>query len=109
MKRNSTILTLALLAYLSVAAQQALPNIPDPLLVTIDTQRTSDAVSNYVFGSFIEHIGTLIYRSMWAELLDDRKFYFPITATDTQTPRPQSGNPMRQQLRKWHPVGPSSD
>lgn len=108
MKRNSAILTLALLGCLSVAAQQAQPNLPDPLVVTIDTQRTSDAVSKYVFGSFIEHIGTLIYRSMWAELLDDRKFYFPITSTDTQTPRPQSGNPMRQQLRKWRPVGPES-
>jgi alpha-N-arabinofuranosidase len=108
MKRNSAILTLALVACLSVAAQQAQPNIPDPLVVTIDTQRTSYAVSKYVFGSFIEHIGTLIYRSMWAELLDDRKFYFPITSTDTQTPRPQSGNPMRQQLRKWRPMGPES-
>jgi alpha-N-arabinofuranosidase len=78
MKRNSAILTLALLGCPSVTAQQAQPNIPDPLVVTVDTQQTSDAVSKYVFGRFIEHIGTLIYRSVWAELLDDRKFYFPI-------------------------------
>src|SRR6516225_3061960 len=108
MKRNSAILTLALLGCLSVTAQQAQPNIPDPLVVTVDTQQTSDAVSKYVFGRFIEHIGTLIYRSVWAELLDDRKFYFPITSTDPQTPRPQSGNPLRQQLRKWRPVGPEN-
>jgi len=108
MKKSSAIPAVALLGCLSVGAQQAQLNVPDALNVTIDTQQTSDPVSKYVFGSFIEHIGTLIYRSMWAELLDDRKFYFPITSTDPQTPRPQSGNPMRQQLRKWRPVGPDN-
>ncbi len=108
MRRSNVIPAVALLAGLSIAAQQAPLNAPDPLNVTIDTQQTSDTVSKYVFGSFIEHIGTLIYRSMWAELLDDRKFYFPITSTDSQTPRPQSGNPMRQQLHKWRPVGPDN-
>jgi alpha-L-arabinofuranosidase len=108
MNRSSVFLAVALLGPLPVGAQQAQLNVPDPLNVTIDTQQTSDAVSKYVFGSFIEHIGTLIYRSLWAELLDDRKFYFPITSTDPQTPRPQSGNPMRQQLRRWRPVGPDS-
>jgi alpha-L-arabinofuranosidase len=108
MRRSSVVLSVALFVCVSVRAQQAQANLPDVLTVTADTQQTSDAVSKYVFGSFIEHIGTLIYRSMWAELLDDRKFYFPITSTDPQTPRPQSGNPMRQQLRKWRPVGPDS-
>jgi alpha-L-arabinofuranosidase len=108
MRRSNVIPVVALLAGMSIAAQQAPLNVPDPLNVTINTQETSDSVSKYVFGSFIEHIGTLIYRSMWAELLDDRKFYFPITSTDSQTPRPQSGNPMRQQLRKWRPLGPDN-
>jgi alpha-N-arabinofuranosidase len=105
MKRNGAILTLVLLGCLSAGAKQAQPVAPTPLAVTVDIQQASDPVSKYVFGSFIEHIGTLIYRSMWAELLDDRKFYFPITSTDPQTPRQQSGNPMRQQLHKWRPVG----
>ena len=108
MRKSNVIPAVALLGCLSVAAQQRQPNVPDPLNVTIDTQQTSDPVSKYVFGSFIEHIGTLIYRSLWAELLDDRKFYFPITSTDPQTPGPQGGNPMRQQLHKWRPVGPDN-
>ena len=32
---------------------------------------------------FIEHIGPLIYRSLWSEMLDDRKFYFPITSKES--------------------------
>jgi alpha-N-arabinofuranosidase len=106
MRKNRAIFTASLLGCLSAVAQHTQPNIPKPLIVTVNTQQTADPVSKYVFGSFIEHIGTLIYRSMWAELLDDRKFYFPISSQDSEPPRTQSGNPMRQQLRKWRPIGP---
>jgi len=95
------------LGYLpAAAAQESQPSVPDHLQVSIDTQQTADPVSKYIFGSFIEHIGSTIYRSMWAELLDDRKFYFPISSTDAQAPARPTGNPMRMQLRKWRPVGP---
>ncbi len=96
------------LGYLAVAAaQQTPPAVPDQLRVSIDATQTADPVSKYIFGSFIEHIGTTIYHSMWAELLDDRKFYFPIVSKDPPAPaRAQGGNPMRMQLRKWRPVGP---
>ena len=91
MRKSLAVFAAALLGCLSGAAQQAQPNVPNPLNVTIDTQQTSDPVSKYVFGSFIEHIGTLIYRSMWAEMLDDRKFYFPISSKDPETPRTPAG------------------
>ena len=102
----AAVLSLGYLAAGVAAAQDSTPAVPDHLTVNINTQQTADPVSKYVFGSFIEHIGTTIYRSMWAEMLDDRKFYFPISSTDPQTPRTQGGNPMRQQTRKWRPVGP---
>ena len=57
---------------------------------------------------FIEHIGTLIYRSLWSEMLDDRKFYFPIKPEEPQAASPAQGGPFRNmQLRKWHPIGPA--
>jgi alpha-N-arabinofuranosidase len=87
------------------AAQQTEPGVPDRLIVTINAQQTAEPVSKYIFGSFIEHIGTIIYRSMWAEMLDDRKFYFPISSKDPQAPARSQGNPMRMPLRKWRPVG----
>ena len=57
---------------------------------------------------FIEHIRTLIYRSLWAEMLDDRKFYFPISSKEPDAvPVQQDGGPFRNmQLRKWRPIGP---
>ena len=90
----------------AVLAQQSTPAVPPQLKVIIDTQQTEDPVSKYIFGSFIEHIGSTIYRSLWAELLDDRKFYSPISSIDPQTPARGQGNPMRMQLRKWRPSWP---
>ena len=80
--------------------------LPKPLMVTIDTAKTADPVSKYEFGMFIEHIGPLIYRSLWAEMLDDRKFYFPITSKEPAAPAAPQGGFRRNQLRKWRPVGP---
>ena len=92
---------------LAATGQQAGPAVPDQLKVTIDTQQTAAPVSKYEYGMFIEHIGPLIYRSLWSEMLDDRKFYFPITSKEPAAPtQPQGGGRRNNQLRKWIPVGP---
>jgi len=88
----------------TAAAQQAEPTAPAQLTVNINTQKTAEPVSKYEFGMFIEHIGALIYRSLWSEMLDDRKFYFPITSKEEASPQRQGFRGM--QLRKWRPVGP---
>lgn len=80
---------------------------PSPILATIDTQQVKEPISRYDYGMFIEHIGNLINHSLWSEMLDDRKFYFPINSK----PEPEAGNapnPIRQTMRykKWRPVGP---
>lgn len=87
------------------ASQQPEPAAPNSIVVNIDTQHTSQPVSKYEFGMFIEHIGPLIYRSLWSEMLDDRKFYFPISSAQAEAALPPSPGPSRQ-LRKWVPVGP---
>ena len=48
--------------------------------MSIDAGKTAPTISPYIYGQFIEHIGDLINRSLWAELLDDRKFYNDITS-----------------------------
>lgn len=89
-----------------VAAQQTAPALPDRLKVTVDTQQTATPISKYLYGGFIEHGGTLIYRSLWSEMLDDRKFYFPVSSKDAGQPSGGSGGPLRTPPRKWRPVGP---
>ncbi len=109
MKTRIALVALAVMWFGSTAgaaAQQAQPSVPDQLKVTIDTRQTAAPVSKYIYGQFIEHIGSTMYSSVWAEMLDDRKFYFPITAAEPEPAARQQGGPFRMRLRKWHPVGP---
>ncbi len=54
--------------------------IPQPA-VRIDAAEAGEPISKYVYGQFIEHLGRCIYGGIWAEMLLDRKFYYPVTAT----------------------------
>ncbi|MHC4560554.1 MAG: alpha-L-arabinofuranosidase C-terminal domain-containing protein, partial [Planctomycetota bacterium] len=47
--------------------------------VTIDVGKTGEPISKFIYGQFIEHLGRCIYGGIWAEMLEDRKFYYPIT------------------------------
>jgi alpha-N-arabinofuranosidase len=47
--------------------------------VTIDTTRAGAPISKYIYGQFIEHLGRCIYGGIWSEMLQDRKFYYPVT------------------------------
>ena len=52
--------------------------VPEPR-VMIDASRVGEPLSENVYGQFIEHLGRCIYGGIWAEMLEDRKFYYPIT------------------------------
>jgi alpha-N-arabinofuranosidase len=44
----------------------------------IDTTKSMAPISKYIYGQFIEHLGRCIYQGIWAEMLEDRKFYYPV-------------------------------
>jgi alpha-N-arabinofuranosidase len=93
----------------SIAAfgQQTETAVPSRITATIETQKVSAPISKYLYGGFIEHGGMLMYRSLWDEIIDDRKFYFPITSKEPPAPTRRGGGPFRgMALRRWHPVGP---
>jgi alpha-N-arabinofuranosidase len=75
-----------------------------PIAVSIDAGKPRPAISPYIYGQFIEHIGDLVNRSIWAEMLDDRKFYYPVRV---EPPAPVAGRgPMRgRKPNHWRPVG----
>jgi DUF1680 family protein len=54
------------------------------LAVTIDASETGEPISKYIYGQFIEHLGRCIYGGIWAEMLEDRKFFYPVG--DKQSP-----------------------
>ena len=52
----------------------------DAIEVKIAASKTRDSINPFIYGQFIEHMGRCIYGGIWAEMLEDRKFHFPITA-----------------------------
>ncbi len=48
--------------------------------IDIDARNTGAPINPFIYGQFIEHLGRCIYGGIWAEMLEDRKFYFPVTA-----------------------------
>jgi alpha-L-arabinofuranosidase len=76
-----------------------------PIHATIDTSKTGAPISKYIYGQFLEHAGNLVNEGVWAEMLEDRKFYYPISSKPPEEPaRPawRRGGP----LRHWTPIGP---
>ncbi len=90
---------LALLAPLAAAQEPGAS--PKRITATIDAAKTSAPVSPYVYGQFIEHIADTVNRSVWAEMVDDRKFYYPI---DSKTAAPAAAR--GRQPNPWRPIGP---
>lgn len=99
-------LTAAILAFGLGTAALPPPVSAQQVTAVIDASKRSDPVTRYAYGMFIEPIGGLVARTLWAELLDDRKFYYPVVAESRDTPPPANaeGRP-GVSYRKWRPVG----
>jgi alpha-N-arabinofuranosidase len=73
------------------------------LEATVLADSTHAPISPYLYGQFLEHIGGIINRGLWAEMLDDRKFYHPIVATEPPPTRPGPAF-----ARRWTAIGPTT-
>jgi alpha-N-arabinofuranosidase len=97
-KTKSPILLLLALLFTTLSSAQT-----QPVHASIDASKTSAPISKYIYGQFLEHIGGIVNNNIWAEMLDDRKFYFPI---NSHPPAEPSGPPWRRvTLRHWVPIG----
>ncbi len=48
--------------------------------VTLDTAPRFDPISKYLYSQFIEQLGRCVYGGIWAEMLEDRKFFYAVGA-----------------------------
>jgi alpha-N-arabinofuranosidase len=98
-------------AWTSHAATPAAADPPASVAVTavIDAGKTFAPINPNLYGMFIEHAGGLVYRGMWAEMLDDRKFFGPVTAEgpDPAAQARARRGPFGGPPRRWVPVGPA--
>jgi len=72
--RKSRALAIASLAVILVAAPALLA---EETTLTLDLDKPGPAISPYLYGQFIEHLGRCIHDGIWAEKLWDRKFLKP--------------------------------
>jgi alpha-N-arabinofuranosidase len=93
MLRNTSVLVL-LAACLTFSANG------QRISVTVDAAKTAEPITKYVYGQFIEHLGDIINKGLWAEMLDDRKFFFEVNSAEQTQPQ------MRRKINRWRPVGP---
>lgn len=83
----------------------------------INADKTFTPINPNIYGMFIEHAGSLVYSGMWAEMIGDRKFYYPVItpeAEKTESEARQAGARRRSgpggfggTPRRWNPVGPA--
>jgi alpha-N-arabinofuranosidase len=96
-----------LLAALPAAILASTPFVADApaqtITATIDAGAKGAPISPLIYGMFIEHAGSLLEQGFRAELLDDRKFYFPIGEKAPARP-----GPFRFAARGWEPIGPAT-
>ena len=67
-------LSLLIAAFLSALGAEA--SAED--VVRIDVAHRGAPISKYIYGQFIEHFGNCMDVGLWAELLRDRKFFYPV-------------------------------
>ena len=73
------------------------------ITATVDATARGTPISPLIYGMFIEHGGSLLEQGFRAELLDDRKFYYPIGEK-----APGGRGPFRRAGRGWQAMGAPS-
>jgi alpha-N-arabinofuranosidase len=99
MKTAHWVLLLATPFLSSVCAAQA-----RTVNVAIDTSKTGAPISKYLYGQFLEHIGNIVNEGVWSEMLEDRKFYYPVSSKAPDQPSAPAWR-RRGPLRHWTPIG----
>ena len=90
------------LALMLVVAIALAPGVgAQTITMTVDASKAGPAISPLMYGYFTELLSSMYEGGPWAEMLGDRKFFYPVDSKPTQTP-PNS----RRFVGRWRPVGP---
>jgi alpha-L-arabinofuranosidase len=89
-----------LLVLILAASGLVLPAYAQELAMTIEAGQTRPPIHRYVYGQFSELLFNMFEQGLWAEMLSDRKFFYPVDSSETLTP------PNRKPFfRRWRPLG----
>jgi alpha-N-arabinofuranosidase len=106
--RNLLLAAVALTTAFGVGVAQTPPpappvrNTPATIRANIDVSRTGEPINPLMYGHFIELLRNWFDHGMWAEMIGDRKFFYPVNSDPVQTPP----NGRRNLYSRWSPIGP---
>lgn len=75
---------------------------PQTIRANIDVTKTGEPINPLLWGHFIENLRNWFERGMWAEMIGDRKFFYPVNNHPVQTPP----NQRTRFYSRWSPIGP---
>ncbi len=93
------VVLLAVSTALMGRAQTSNP-IPTKVSMTVDASKTGAPIHRYVYGQFTELLFNLYEKGLWAEMLSDRKFFYPVDSGEKLNPENTKRN-----FTRWRPVG----
>lgn len=100
--KRSLALLLAVGTTLTAAAQTAAPP-QKKVSMTVNASKIREPIHRYVYGQFTELLFNLFEKGLWAEMLSDRKFFYPVDSSEKLNPENRKRN-----FTRWRPVGPDA-
>ena len=76
---RSSLLAVGLAGFVLTAKSAPARAEAGPDRVVVDAAAVGAPISPLIYGQFIEHLGRCVQGGLWAEMLEDRKFFYPVT------------------------------
>ncbi|HYQ57783.1 MAG TPA: hypothetical protein VEP89_10610 [Draconibacterium sp.] len=92
------------LVFLTAGFNSQAQDVPENLSATIHIDQTGEPINPFLYGMFSELLHNMFEGGIWAEMISDRKFFYPVDNSEDLVP----GNSRRGQKR-WRPVGPEEN
>lgn len=70
-------------------------------VAVIDAAKTGSPIHPLLYGKFTELLGNMFEKGVWAEMISDRKFFYPVRSDRELRPRNT-----KRGFNRWWPVGP---
>jgi alpha-L-arabinofuranosidase len=106
MRGKGLLLTLLVIflggAAVSAGAQTAHP-ASAKVSMTVNAAKVGAPIDPYLYGQFTELLFNLYEKGIWAEMLSDRKFFYPVNSSEKLVPENRKRN-----FNRWRPIGPDS-
>src|SRR5882757_2802676 len=81
--KKTTFPLIACCCFLSISVAAQKDNIPSSTVeATVDITKTSPRIEDLMYGHFIENLGNWFEGGIWAEMIGDRKFFYPVNNSD---------------------------